>query len=93
MLDQRRSARQLVLKTGSVRAAACAAPVACAVLNISGTGACILVPHHAEIPDSFVLAIDVDGTIRQCMMVWRKGPLIGLEFQDCDAGRIVAEPG
>jgi hypothetical protein len=82
MSENRRSPRLLVLKTGTVRAGPSFVPIYCAVLNLSMTGACILVSRSAAVPDNFELAIDRDVAVRSCTMVWRKGPLIGLRFDD-----------
>src|SRR5690242_4403239 len=86
--ESRRHPRELVLKTGRVHPPSSDPAVACAVFNISASGACILVPRGVELPDVLVLGIDGDRTLRHCEVVWRKGELIGLAFNDDVAGGI-----
>jgi hypothetical protein len=80
MDDNRRSDRTLTLLTGKVLAPSLPHSVDCAVLNISQSGACILVPKDAEISERFVLQIDDDRRSCTCKMVWRNGSRIGLTF-------------
>jgi invasion protein IalB len=84
MMDNRRAQRHLTLRTGKILAEDGQGTVDCAVLNISKTGACILVPAGATIPEGFDLAIDCEDTIRNCKMVWCDGPRIGLRFECSD---------
>ena len=81
MVDHRRYPRDLVLKTGQIHFTD-EPVVACAILNIAATGACVLVPDRADIPDLFALSIDPDETVRRCRVVWRDGTKIGFEFID-----------
>jgi len=78
--ENRTDSRVLVLKTGTIRAGQDKAPVKCAVLNVSASGACLLVPREVLIPDRFELSVDGGGTSHDCRMVWRKGARIGLAF-------------
>ena len=81
-MDKRRAQRHLTLRTGRILAEDGQGTVDCAVLNISQTGACILVPAGTMIPEGFELAIDCETMVRNCQVVWRDGPRIGLSF-DC----------
>jgi hypothetical protein len=80
MLDRRQNSRSLTLKTGKIRSWDAASDVDCAILNISETGACILVPASAAIPDVFRLAVDFDPNAYACKVVWRSGNRIGVSF-------------
>ena len=82
MMEARRSERQLTFRTGTITPAGDPNRIACAILNISGTGACILVPRDTEICELFELAIDRDDAVRRCRRVWRQGSRIGVVFLD-----------
>jgi PilZ domain len=85
MLEGRKSERQLTFRTGTITAAGDPNRIACAILNISSTGACILVPRRAEIRELFELAIDRDDAVRRCRRVWRQGSRIGVAFLDAES--------
>ncbi len=76
--EQRRHPRQLVLKTGKLDCAG--SMVDCAILNISRSGACVLVADSAAIPGSVDMVIDGDDTVRRCQVAWRAGARIGVAF-------------
>jgi hypothetical protein len=78
--ESRKSDRYLTLRTGKISAVEAPSDIACAVLNVSGTGACILVPTGAVIPEHFELTIDHEDAIRSCRRVWHDGSRIGAEF-------------
>jgi hypothetical protein len=78
--DHRRHTRDLVLRTGKVVGAPQAAAIECAILNISQSGACILVPVEADIPQHFTLSVDPHDAVYSCETVWKVGPKIGLTF-------------
>jgi PilZ domain-containing protein len=80
MLEHRASARQLTFRTGRIAPVDESNQIDCAILNISQSGACILVPDGAEIPECFELAIDSEHAIRLCRRVWRDGFRIGVAF-------------
>ena len=79
-MESRKDARSLTLRTAKVRAPTAQSAVNCAVLNISVSGACILVPEGAVIPDMFALEVDDESKVRNCKVVWRNGSRIGLTF-------------
>lgn len=81
MHDNRREDRVLVLQTGRIRCGDQERPIDCAILNVSSTGACILVPIAQPIPESFDLVIDSDRSAHPCMVAWRRGARIGVEFK------------
>ena len=80
MADHRRHPRQLVLRTGKLDCAEEGGLVDCALLNISRSGACVLVPDASVIPNSIGMIIDGDGEIRRCSVAWRDGARIGVAF-------------
>lgn len=84
MADSRKNARNLTLLTGKVLASSAPTSVDCAVLNISQTGACILVPNGTEIADALVLKIDRDPDAHNCKIAWRAGCRVGLKFEGQD---------
>ncbi len=80
MLENRKSARRLTFRTGRITAPEGPDQIACAILDISSSGACILVPNDAEISEVFELAIDREDAVRRCRRVWRRGARIGIAF-------------
>ena len=78
--DHRRHPRQLILRTGKLDCADEGGMVDCALLNISRTGACVLVPDASVIPNSVSMIIDGDDRIRRCNVAWRAGARIGVSF-------------
>jgi hypothetical protein len=80
MDEQRRNNRVLVLKSASIRCAGDMPAIDCAVLNVSPSGACILIPTNVTVPEKFILFVDPHGIRRDCNVVWRKGARIGVEF-------------
>jgi hypothetical protein len=91
-LDKRQDARVLVLKTGSIRLGEGNAPIACAVLNVSASGACILLPSEVLIAERFELILDRDGTDHHCQVMWREGARIGVRFVPHGADHPVSGP-
>jgi hypothetical protein len=70
------------LRTGQIAAADMPNPTGCAVLNISRTGACVLVPEGAVVPQIFALMLDRENKPRRCTRVWQRGPRLGVRFID-----------
>ncbi len=80
MHEGRSSNRRLTLRTGKISAIEAATDIDCAVLNVSRTGACVLVPAGVQIPERFELAVDREDVTRNCRRIWRDGSRIGVEF-------------
>jgi hypothetical protein len=78
--DHRRHPRQLVLRTGKLDCAEAGGLVDCALLNISRSGACLLVPDGSVIPNSVSIMIDGDTEVRRGNVAWRAGARIGVAF-------------
>jgi hypothetical protein len=56
-------------------------PIACSIVDISETGARLLLEHEQELPEHFLLLLTPNGVARRnCRVVWRTGPNIGVEF-------------
>jgi hypothetical protein len=90
MRDRRTHSRVLMWKTGKLSIADDAPTVECAILDMSDSGACILVPIAANIPATFSLMIDGLEGKYDCSLKWKRGARLGLEFQ---TKRAAAEDG
>jgi len=77
---QRRAERHLTFKTARIVAANHDYSFECVLLNISQTGACILVPVGAKVGDHFSLFIDGDEAPHRCTVAWRDGSRIGVSY-------------
>jgi hypothetical protein len=80
MSERRRGSRTLTLKTGRIIAADTAVPTACAVLDTSEHGACVLIPREADIPPTFDLVLDTTQTRHRCTLKWKVGNRIGVSI-------------
>jgi len=80
MQETRKTDRYLTLRTGKISFPGAPNGMDCAVLNVSRTGACLLVPLNAAVPEQFDLTIDNERAVRSCRRVWHDGSRIGLEF-------------
>lgn len=54
-------------------------PIRCVLWDQSETGARLAAPYANKLPPVFTL-INASETSRVCRIVWRKGPLIGVQF-------------
>jgi hypothetical protein len=81
MRNMREQPRELTLKTAKIKTKIMESAIHCAILNISDTGACILVPDQTDIPDTFDLTIDPIGSNYACRVAWRSKNRIGVSFQ------------
>lgn len=58
-------------------------PLACAVADISASGARINLENDVELPSEFILLLTPNGrTRRHCRLIWRDGLSIGVKFPD-----------
>jgi len=56
-------------------------PSACAIADISQSGARIVLAEDEELPQRFLLLLSSQGTARRiCRVVWRDGLTVGVEF-------------
>jgi hypothetical protein len=74
--QRRKSARTRTLKVAQLVWAG--GQVACAVRNLSRTGACLQVGEL--IPDRFDLIFDCDKSRYQCVVIWRNPCRTGVKF-------------
>jgi hypothetical protein len=81
MDEKRRSQRQRVLKSGKIVFANGSFSIDCTVRNLSEKGARLQVPTTVAIPDRFVLVDGHGGARRAAKVTWRKGDLMGIEFE------------
>jgi PilZ domain len=80
-MERRYEERGLVLKTARIKSEAIDAEIGCAILDISHGGARLLLPAGVSTPELFDLAIDPDGHMKFCRVVWKSGNTIGVAFQ------------
>ena len=55
---------------------------ACHVRDITNGGAGIQLHDLNDLPLNFELTFDKFHNIRQCKIIWRRGDLVGVQFQD-----------
>ena len=82
MRELRRDQRELTLKTGKITTSGSGAVIDCAILNMSASGACLLVSDGAALPQDFHLAIDFTGALHECRVAWRTQHRVGVSFKD-----------
>ena len=51
------------------------------VHNLSTTGAALGVSSQLDVPDIFVLVMEMEQRKRRCQVVWRNGSRIGVAFK------------
>jgi hypothetical protein len=51
----------------------------CVLWDRSEDGARLAAAHASKLPAAFILSLD-KNTSRRCRLVWRKGPLVGVQF-------------
>ena len=78
--EKRRGARRRVLKGAIVAYNNRRSTMSCTVRDISDTGARIRVEGSINAPDTFLLAIELDGLEADCEVVWRKSPDVAVRF-------------
>lgn len=80
--DKRSSPRRRALKAGVVSLNNGNITLPCVVRDISDTGAKLKVDTGRHPPDHFQLQIELDGLVANCMVVWRDGQQLGVEFTE-----------
>jgi hypothetical protein len=79
-LGARKFVRVDLRKPGFLIPAPDAAWIECYILDISENGACLDVGDLA-VPKVFGLSLTAGGEVRRlCMLIWRKGELVGVRF-------------
>ena len=79
-VERRHHPRIRTLKVGRIFFAGLSQVYDCTVRNASATGALLLVPSSAGMPEEFFLYIDKDGTRRPGEIVWRRDDRLGIRF-------------
>jgi PilZ domain-containing protein len=82
MDENRASRRQRVLKSGKIIYNNGSIVIDCIIRNITDTGAQLKVPTSVGIPDHFEFSETMAGKRRPVVVVWRKGDLIGIRFDE-----------
>jgi hypothetical protein len=82
MDEQRRNQRQRVLKSGKIAYGGGSIVIDCTIRNLSDTGARLQVPTSVAIPDRFEFTEASTGKVRHATVMWRKGHLIGIRFDE-----------
>jgi hypothetical protein len=80
MPERRKFQRTNVQKAARIIAARCHQLIGCTVLNVSMSGAEIIVANAADVPNEFELTFDAARTMRPCRVAWRTENRIGLAF-------------
>ena len=75
--DRRLSPRIRTLKGAKILRPTGSA-IKCIVRDLSAAGAKIEV--HSPVPETFDLVFDLDRSRRTCRVVWRKEPMMGVQF-------------
>ena len=57
-------------------------PVACTLTDSSPFGACLSVPVHRHLPETFILKVPATGLTRQAEVVWRRRAAVGVRFRE-----------
>jgi hypothetical protein len=82
--DRRKFPRSLSLKTGKIVSERIPDALDAAVLDLSESGARLLVSDIDEVPDVFDLILDPKGEKVACQVRWKSGYQIGVRF--CGSG-------
>jgi hypothetical protein len=79
--DKRRKVRKPIERRVWIDAADGSVVAECKLLNMSETGAKLLLGAPKELPDSFILRLSKDGRVaRKCRLAWNSGNEIGVAF-------------
>lgn len=77
--DPRSAPRRKQLKSGIIAFHERHSTLPCVVREISDTGARLDV-DQSNVPDTFLLIIELDGLEAACEVIWRRGARIGVHF-------------
>jgi hypothetical protein len=79
--ELRRKPRRQFHYNAGVLLDATSSPKACAISDISETGARLVLATECELPERFILLLTRSGQARrQCRLVWRDGLAAGVAF-------------
>lgn len=58
-------------------------PLACAISDISASGARLNLQNDVELPPEFILLLTPNGKARRhCRLIWREGLIVGVKFPE-----------
>src|SRR5579862_8363084 len=77
--EHRRKRRARTRHVAWIKTGADAKPIQCVLWDRSDAGARVAAPHANKLPQVFMLCCD-KGPNRLSRVVWRKGPLMGVQF-------------
>ena len=84
-VERRHAARQGMRWKGQIVDAGGVVVSECVTADISTSGAKLILPQPAVVPDSFVLILaKIGGVRRQCEVTWRDENSIGVQFVYAD---------
>jgi hypothetical protein len=79
--EYRRSPRTLLRTRGVIANFDGSIVKRCLTIDVSATGAKLVLPEVCEVPDKFVLILTQDGTVRrECEVMWRRERSLGVRF-------------
>jgi hypothetical protein len=89
--DKRKSRRQPLDRRAWLHAEENGALIVeCTIINMSETGAKLVLKGAADLPEQFILRLSADGRVaRKCRIAWESGSEMGVQF----VARLVREPG
>jgi hypothetical protein len=77
--EQRRRRRTPTRRAASIKSVDNPKAISCVLWDQSDSGARLAAPYANKLPPVFTLTND-NETSRVCRVVWRKGPLVGVQF-------------
>lgn len=80
--DRRKSPRIHIQIDGAVQCSRTLTSLSCVVRDISESGARLVVDSSQHVPDAFQLQLEHEGFSTECIVVWRSGTEIGVEFRN-----------
>jgi hypothetical protein len=58
-------------------------PIACAIADVSASGARLNLENDVELPPEFILLLTTNGQARRhCRLIWRDGLTVGVKFPE-----------
>ena len=79
-LTPRSKDRRRVLKSAVIAYSGRHVTLHCGIRDLSDGGARLVVEGSVAAPDTFELLCEIDGTIVDCQVTWRRGMEVGVRF-------------
>ncbi len=80
--DKRSTKRKSLKYPARIDAGDGSPPRDCVLIDVSETGARVILKKPDDVPEQFTLLLGTQGAApRHCRVVWREGPELGLEFR------------